>query len=190
MHNKIPVGISNRHVHLSKEHLSLLFGPNYELTIKKPLSQPGQYAAEETVTLIGPKGTITNVRILGPVRGTTQVEISRTDSFVLGVNPPVRDSGNVKDSASIIIRGPEGQVEIEEGVILAARHIHFHTSDGEKFGVIDKDRVRIKVEGERGVIFENVLCRVHDTYALEMHVDTDEANASGLKNGDFVEIIS
>ncbi|MDQ0339764.1 putative phosphotransacetylase [Caldalkalibacillus uzonensis] len=189
MENKIPVGISNRHVHLSPEHLEQLFGQGYELTELKPLSQPGQFAAKETVTLVGPKGEIPKVRILGPARGHSQVEISKTDSFKLGIHPPVRDSGDIEGTPGIKIIGPKGEVELDKGVIIASRHIHFHTSDAEKFGVKDGDRVRIRTSGERAVIFENVLCRVSDNYALDCHLDTDEGNAAGLKTGDFVELI-
>ena len=185
---KVPVGISNRHIHLSQRDMDILFGEGYQLTILKDLSQPGQYAATELVTLVGPKGKIEKVRILGPVRKETQVEISRTDSFILGVNPPVRDSGYLQGTPGVKVIGPKGEVELEKGVILAARHIHFHTSDGEKFGVKDQDRLRVIVEGERGIIFENVLARVAKYYALEFHADTDEANAAGLKNGDLLEV--
>ncbi|OEG00481.1 propanediol utilization protein [Vulcanibacillus modesticaldus] len=186
---RVPVGISNRHIHLSRNDLDALFGEGYELNILKDLSQPGQYASKEVVTIVGPKGKIENVRILGPVRRETQVEISRTDSFALGVKPPVRDSGLLVDTPGVKIIGPKGEVELEKGVILAARHIHFHTSDAKEFGVKDQDRVRVQVGGERGVIFENVLARVSENYALEFHVDTDEANAAGLKNGDEVEVL-
>lgn len=185
---KVPVGISNRHIHLSQEHLDILFGRDYKLTVMKDLSQPGQYAADEKVTIAGPKGKIDKVRILGPVRKETQIEVSRTDSFILGVNPPVRDSGFLQDTPGLKVIGPKGEVELEKGTILAARHIHFHTSDAEKFGVKDQDRLRVIVLGERGVIFENVLARVSKNYALEFHVDTDEANGAALKNGDMLEI--
>lgn len=185
---KVPVGISNRHIHLSKQDLDTLFGENYELTVLKDLSQPGQYAAVEVVTIQGTKGKIENVRILGPARKETQIEISQTDSFALGVRPPVRDSGFLENTPGLKIIGPKGEVNLAKGVILAARHIHFHTSDAEQFGIQDQDRLRVIVEGERGLIFENVLARVHKNYALEFHVDTDEANASSLKNGDLLEV--
>ena len=185
---KVPVGISNRHIHVSQKDLETLFGEGYELTIMKDLSQPGQYAAEEKVTIEGPKGRIDNVRILGPVRKETQIEISRTDSFGLGIKPPVRDSGLLQDTPGLKVIGPKGEVELVKGAILAARHIHFHTTDAETFGVKDQDRVRVIVEGERGLVFENVLARVSKNYALEFHVDTDEANASNLKNGDLLEV--
>lgn len=185
----IPVGLSNRHIHLSKEHLDILFGESHELTKWKDLLQPGQYAAEEKVDIVGLKGTLKGVRILGPTRKETQVEISLTDSFVLGVKPPVRDSGDLVDSPGAKIVGPKGEITIEKGIIAAARHIHMHTSDAEAFGVSDKEIVSVKVEGTRGLIFDNVLVRVHKEYALEMHVDIDEGNAASLKNGSMVKIL-
>lgn len=184
----VPVGLSNRHIHLSQEHIEILFGKGCTLTKFKDLSQPDQYAAEEKVEVIGPKGSL-KMRVLGPARGTTQIEVSITDGFVLGLKPPVRDSGDLEDSPGCTIKGPKGEVVIEKGVIAAARHIHFHTSDAERFGLCDKDRVRVKIEGERGLIFENVLARVHKNYALEFHLDIDEGNAAGLKNGQLVEVI-
>ncbi len=185
----VPVGLSNKHIHLSQEHLDILFGEGYELKKFKDLSQPGQYAAEEKVDVVGVKGTLKGVRILGPVRKETQVEVSLADGFVLGVIPPVRDSGDLIDSPGAKIVGPKGEVVIEKGIIAAARHIHMHTSDAENFGVVDKEEVSVRVEGKRGLIFENVLVRVNKDYALEMHVDIEEGNAAGLKNGALVELI-
>ncbi|MGO4543957.1 phosphate propanoyltransferase [Paenibacillus sp. 2TAB23] len=189
IHREVTIGVSARHIHLSQEHVELLFGKGYELTEMKPLSQPGQYAANETVAVSGPKGSFAKVRILGPARKQTQLEVSRTDAFALGVNPPVRESGDIQGSAGIKLQGPAGELEIEEGVIVAARHIHFHTSDAERYGVADKQLLRVRFPGERGVIFEQVVARVSDQYALDMHIDTDEANAAGVKNGDKAEII-
>lgn len=190
MSNKmVPVGLSNKHIHLSQEHLEILFGAGFELTKMKDLSQPGQFAANEKVDVVGPKGTLKGVRVLGPVRKETQIEISLTDSFVLGVNPPVRDSGDLIDSPGAKIVGPNGEVTIDKGIIAAARHIHMHTTDAENFGVADKDVVSVKTEGKRGLIFDNVLVRVSKDYALEMHVDIDEGNAAALKNGSMVELI-
>jgi putative phosphotransacetylase len=189
MKKEVPVGVSARHIHLSQEHVELLFGAGYALTEMKPLSQPGQYAANESVAVVGPKGTFQKVRILGPARKASQLEVSRTDSFALGVNPPVRESGNIAGSAGVTIQGPAGEVTIEEGVIVAARHIHFHTSDAERFGIADKDRLRVRVGGDRGIVFEQVIARVSPDYALDMHIDTDEANAAGIKNGDIAEIV-
>ncbi|MDN5324003.1 MAG: putative phosphotransacetylase [Clostridia bacterium] len=186
--NNIPIGVSNRHIHISQKDLEVLFGPGYKLTPIKEL-QPGQFAAQETVTLIGPKGSLNKVRILGPVRLKTQVEISRTDSFTLGINPPVRDSGDLDNTPGIIIVGPEGCLKLNEGVIIAARHIHFHTSDAQRLGIEDGDRLAVKIEGERGLILENVLARVSDKYRLEMHIDTDEANGAGVKNNDTAVLL-
>ncbi len=187
--NLLPVGLSNRHLHLSKEHIDVLFGEGYELTNHKDLSQPGQYAAKEKVDIIGPKGTLKGVRVLGPARNNTQIEIALSDGFVLGVKAPVRNSGDIEGSPGAKLVGPKGEVEIKEGIIAAARHIHMHTEDAVKFNVKDKDIVKVKVDGERGLTFDNVLVRVHETYALEMHVDLDEGNAAGLKNGDLLELI-
>jgi putative phosphotransacetylase len=185
----VPVGLSNRHIHLSQADLEVLFGAGYELKKFKDLSQPGQYAAEEKVDVVGTKGTLKGVRILGPVRKETQIEISLADGFVLGVNPPVRDSGELIDSPGAKVVGPMGEVVLEKGVIAAARHIHMHTSDAENFGVVDKDIVSVKVEGKRGLVFDNVLIRVNKDYALEMHVDVEEGNAAGLRNGSMVEVL-
>lgn len=186
---KIPVGISNRHVHLSDHDLEILFGPGAELTKFKDLSQPGQFACQEKVTLVGPKGVIENVRILGPTRTKTQVEISVSDSFKLGVQPPIRDSGDLGGSSGLTLVGPSGSVTIPEGGIIASRHIHMHTDDAAYFGLEDGDRVNVKCPGPRGVVFCEVLVRVGDKYQLEMHVDMDEANAASLRNDDLVEIV-
>lgn len=185
---QIPVGISNRHLHLSKKDLESLFGPGYELKVMKDLRQPGQYAAVETVTLVGPKGEIENVRVLGPVRSATQVEVSLTDSFKLGIKPPVRESGDLKSAPTLRIRGPQGEVEVPESAILAWRHVHMHTSEAEQLGVKDRDMVSVYIPGDRAVTLHNIVVRVRPDFALEFHVDTDEANACGLKNGDMVEI--
>lgn len=186
----IPVGISNRHIHLTKEDVETLFGKGYELTKLKDLSQPGQYACKETLTIIGPSlRPIENVRVLGPVRRASQVEISRTDSFVLKVKPPVRESGNIAGSAPITLVGPKGVVTLKEGCIIANRHIHMHTADGVKFGVKDGDFVTVMAEGERRTLFYDVQVRVHEQFALEMHVDTDDANAAGIGNGFKVHIV-
>lgn len=186
---KLPIALSNRHIHLSQEDLHTLFGEGYELTKIKDLSQPGQFACDEKVDIEGPKGVIKGVRVLGPVRGETQLEISISDAFKLGVEPVIRNSGDIDGTPGVKIIGPKGEVELEKGVIVAARHIHMHTSDGEKFGIKDGDIVKIKTEGIRSVVFENVLVRVKDNFALEMHVDIEEGNAAGVKNGDLVELI-
>ena len=186
---KVPAGVSNRHLHVSQTDLEILFGKGYQLKEMKPLSQPGQYAAEETVNLVGPKGSIKKVRILGPVRSKTQVEISRNDSFVIGINPPVRDSGSVENSPGITIEGPVGSVELKEGVILAQRHLHLHTSEAEELGLQDKEWIAVEFEGPKGVIFKNVLVRAHPNFAKDLHIDIDEANAAGIANGDLGTII-
>ncbi|WP_284639216.1 phosphate propanoyltransferase [Paenibacillus silviterrae] len=187
---QVPVGVSARHIHLSKEHIQALFGEGYELKVLKELSQPGQFAAEETVAVVGPKGRFDKVRILGPARGMTQLEVSRTDAFSLGLNPPVRESGNIAGTPGIKVVGPAGEVDIPEGVIVAARHIHFHTDDAVNWGIADKQKLTVRLEGERGLILENVVARVSDQYALDMHIDTDEANAAGAKTGDMATILS
>jgi len=156
----------------------------------KDLSQPGQFAAEECVTVAGKKGVIEKVRILGPVRKSTQIEISVTDSYALGIPPVVRDSGDTKGTPGCVVIGPKGAINLKEGVIVASRHLHLHTKDAEKFGLKDMDRISVKTSGPRSVIFQNVLVRVSDQFALDLHLDCDEANAAGLKNGDMLEIIS
>ena len=188
--NQVPVGISNRHIHVSQSDLETLFGNDYNLTPFKPLSQPGQFAAEEMVTLIGPKNCLNKVRILGPVRPNTQVEISRTDSFILGVNPPVRDSGSIIGTPGIIVQGPKGKIELKEGVIIAQRHLHLHTNEAEELGLKDKEWISIKFEGERGLTFDKVLVRISPNFAKDFHLDTDEANAAGLTNGTLGTIIN
>ncbi len=186
----IPVGISNRHIHLSKADVETLFGAGYQLTPMKDLSQPGQYACKECLTIVGPSlRPIENVRVLGPERKASQVEISRTDSFQLKVKPPVRESGKIEGSAPITIIGPKGVVTLKEGCIIANRHIHMSLDDGEKFGVRDNEYVDIDAFGERRTRFFDVQVRVHKDFRLEMHLDTDDANAAGLKNGDRVEIV-
>jgi putative phosphotransacetylase len=185
----VPVGVSGRHIHLTQDHIEALFGAGYQLTEFKPLSQPGQFAANETVAVVGPKGKFESVRILGPARPESQLEISRTDSFALGVKAPVRESGKIDGTPGITVKGPAGELELDKGVIVAARHIHFHTSVAEKWGIQDKQLLKVRVGGERGLVFENVLARVSDSFALDMHIDTDEANAAGVKNGDSAEIV-
>lgn len=189
MAKTLPIALSNRHIHLSQEHLDILFGEGYELTKLKDLSQLGQFACEEKIDVVGPKATIKGVRILGPVRPETQLEISVTDAFKLGVSPEIRNSGEIIGTPGAKLIGPKGEVGVDKGLIVAARHIHMHTTDGEKFGVKDNDIVKIRVGGPRGLIFENVLVRVNDSYALEMHVDVEEGNAAGVKNGELVELI-
>lgn len=189
MAKQLPVAMSNKHIHLSQADVDVLFGEGYELTKLKDLSQPGQYACEEKVDVQGERGTLKGIRVLGPTRPDTQLEVSVSDAFALGVPGVLRDSGDIEGTPGVTLIGPKGEVVIDKGVIVAARHIHMHTSDAEKFDVSDRDLVKIKVAGPRGVIFDNVLARVSDKFALEMHVDLEEGNAAGIKNGDIVEIV-
>lgn len=190
MGDTVPVGVSNRHIHLSTEDLETLFGKGYELTPIKDLSQPGQFACKETLTIVGPSlRPIENVRVLGPVRKASQVEISRTDSFTLKVKPPVRESGDIAGSAPITIIGPEGVVTLKEGCIIANRHIHMSTDEGAAFGLCDGQYVDVEVSGERRTKFYDVQVRVHKDFRLEMHIDTDDANAAGIGNGAIVKIV-
>lgn len=184
----VPVGVSNRHVHLSQADLETLFGPGYQLTSIKELGQPGQFAAKETVTIIGPKGSFENVRILGPVRPKSQVEISLSDSFRLGVKAPIRESGQLENTPGLQLCGPLGMLELPCGAIVALRHIHATPEIAKRMGICDKEIVEVETCGERRCVFGNVLVRVSEKSALEIHVDTDEANACGLKNNDYVLI--
>jgi len=188
--NAVPVGISARHIHLSREHLDQLFGHGYELKKYKDLNQPGQFAAQETLTLVGPKGVVEEVRILAPTRPQSQVEIARTDGYHLGLNAPLRDSGDLNDTPGAVLVGPKGAVTLDKGVILAAAHVHMHTADAQRFGLKDGDRVQVLVDTLRDITFNNVLIRVSEDYRLEFHLDTDEANAAYLKNGDKVYIVA
>ena len=186
----IPVGISNRHIHLSREHVDILFGKGYELTKLKELSQPGQYACKEQLTIVGPSmRAIEGVRVLGPERKASQVEISRTDSFTLKVKPPVRESGDIKGSAPITIIGPKGIVTLNEGCIIANRHIHMSIDEAKQFGVIDGEYCDVELSGERRSLFYDVQIRVHKDFRLEMHIDTDDANAAGVGNGFKAKLI-
>lgn len=186
----IPIGISNRHIHLTREHLDILFGEGYELTPIKDLSQPGQYACKEQLTLVGPSmRPIEGVRVLGPLRKQSQVEISVTDSYVLKVKPPVRESGDLAGSAPITIIGPKGIVTLKEGCIIANRHIHMSPEDAAKFGVRDGDYINVNAfSGTKKTTWYDVQIRVSEKFRLEMHVDTDDANAAGLKNGSTVTV--
>jgi len=185
----IPVSISNRHLHISREDLDIIFGKGYQLQNLKDLSQPGQFASKETVTIVGPKGAIPKVRILGPTRSATQVELSGTDARTLGIKAPLRESGDIKGSFPITIVGLQGSVYLKEGAIRAWRHIHLTKKDAAKYKLKDRDVVRVRVGGDRGGVMDNVIARVSDSYALDMHIDTDEGNAFGIETGDKVEII-
>jgi putative phosphotransacetylase len=189
MSYKVPVGLSNKHLHLSQEDLEALFGKGYELTPYKALKQPGQYAAEEKVDIVGPKGTIKGVRILGPVRKETQVELAITDARAIGVTAPVKESGKLEGTPGIKLVGPAGEIEIDHGVIIALRHVHLSAEQAKEAGVQDKQMISVRFGGERGVVFDNVLVRAGDGHEAEIHLDTDEGNAAGLKNGDLGELI-
>ncbi|MDR0880023.1 MAG: phosphate propanoyltransferase [Clostridioides sp.] len=186
----LPIALSNKHIHLSQADVETLFGKGHALTPSKPLSQPGQYACEEKVDLVGPKKSIMGVRVLGPTRNQTQIEVSLADGFTLGLSVPIRESGDLAGTPGVKIVGPAGEVELSEGVIVASRHIHMNSDDAKRFGVEDKQMVKILTSGERSLTFNNVLVRVSDSYALEMHVDLEEGNAAGVKNGDQVELIA
>jgi len=186
----IPLGVSNRHIHLNQADLDTLFGAGYELTKIKDLMQPGQYACKETLTIVGPSlKPIENVRVLGPLRKSSQVEISRTDSFTLKVKPPVRESGDLAGSAPITIIGPKGVVTLNEGCIIANRHIHMSLEDGVKYGVKDGDYVTVDACGERKTRFFDVQIRCSDKFVLEMHLDTDDANAAGVNGKSLMKIV-
>ena len=189
MNNKVLVETSARHVHLSREHIDILFGEGYQLTNIKDLSQPGQFACQERVTVVGPKKSIERVSILGPERKASQVEVSFTDARTLGVVAPVRESGDVGGSAPCKLVGPCGEVELSEGVIIAKRHIHFTPAEAEEAGVSDKEIVKVKVNSDRTTIFDDVVVRVHPNFSAAMHIDTDEANASCAFGTVYGEII-
>ena len=185
----VPVGISNRHIHLTQDAVEVLFGKGHQLTKKKEL-MGGQFACEECVTIVGLKlRAIENVRVLGPVRKANQVEISQTDARKLGITVPVRESGDTKGSAPIAVVGPKGALYLKEGCIIAARHIHMSPSDANAAQVKDGDYVSVKVDNDRGTIFNKVKIRVDDSFTLEMHIDTDEANAAGIGPNNKVVIL-
>ncbi|MBQ8828165.1 MAG: phosphate propanoyltransferase [Clostridia bacterium] len=185
----VPVGVSARHIHLTQEHVEVLFGKGYQLTKKKEL-MGGQFASNELVTIVGVKlRAIENVRVLGPVRSKSQVEISQTDAVKLGVRAPIRLSGQLSGSAPIAVVGPKGVVYLDEGCIIAERHIHMNPRDAQAAGVKDKDVVSVKFNNERGTMFNNVSIRVDESFTLEMHIDTDEANASKIRTGDVGIIV-
>lgn len=189
--NEVLVEISARHVHLSQKDLETLFGTGYELTKKKDLSQPGQYACEERVKVIGAKGEFSGMAVLGPVRNATQVEVSLTDARSIGVNAPVRESGDIAGSGSCKLIGPAGEVEIPEGVIAAKRHIHATTADAAKMGVENGEIVSVEIPSSNGrnLVFGDVIVRVSDSYALAMHIDTDESNAAGMAPNTIGKVI-
>ena len=185
----VVIGGSNRHIHLSQKDLDTLFGEGYKLSKMKDMKQPGQFATNEKLDIVGPKGKFSGVRIIGPVRKETQVEISITDSFKLGLTPPIRQSGDLEGTPGIKIVGPKGEIEIPKGVIVAGRHIHMPKYIADIRGYKDGEIVKVETYGERKIIMCNVVLRVSDKMAKEMHIDVDEANAAGLKNDDYVKII-
>jgi acetate kinase len=187
---KIPVAISARHAHLSQSTIDRLFGAGHRLVPRSPLSQTGQFSAEETVTLIGPRGNLPDVRLMGPPREHDQVEISRTDEFVLGVDAPVRISGDLSNTPGITIEGPKGRVTLPCGLICARRHIHMSPEDAARLGIRDCDVVAVRLDTEgRDLQFGDVMVRVSPQFRLELHLDTDEANAAGVKAGDYAELV-
>jgi len=186
---KVETGISNKHVHLSEADLAVLFGAGHKLTVKKNLKQPGQFASEELVDIVGPKGTLKNIRVLGPTRKESQVELAQTDARTIGLVLPVRESGVLDGSPGVKLIGPAGEVNLAKGAIIALRHIHLSPAQAKEAGVKDKDRVTVKTFGTRPLIFEEVLIRSGDAHVREFHVDTDEGNAAGITNDDIVEII-
>lgn len=191
MNKPVLIETSARHVHVSRRVLDILFGEGYELTVKKNLSQPGQFACEERVQVIGPKSSFPAVSILGPVRPETQVELSAGDARSIGVKAPIRESGDLEGSAGCRLVGPKGEVEIKDGVIIAKRHIHMTPEDAEKYGLEDKQVVSVKVDtAERSLIFGDVVVRVSPRYALAMHIDTDESNAAGCTPGLMGDILA
>src|SRR5690625_252062 len=185
----IPIAVSARHIHLQQEHVEILFGKDYELTKRHDLSQPGQFAANETLMIAGPKGSIERVRILGPVRPASQVEVSLTDAFTLGVKPPLRESGNVAGSSAITLIGPTGTVHIDEGLIVAQAHIHMNPQEAEMLHVSDGQFVQVEVKSDRPITMNRVKVRVSKRYTLEMHIDTDEANTGFITQGTIGEIV-
>ena len=185
----VPAAASNRHIHVSAQDLETLFGKGYALKPERPLSQPGQYAAQETVTIAGPKGRIEQVRVLGPARGKTQVEILTTDAFRLGVSPVVRISGDIEGTPGATVIGPAGSVELSCGVIVAMRHVHISTEQAGWLELKNGDLVSIKKEGVRALVFDNVPVRCGEGHNLELHLDMEEANAGSIKNGELLEIV-
>ncbi|CAI9006159.1 putative phosphotransacetylase [Brevibacillus sp. IT-7CA2] len=186
---EIPLGVSNRHIHLSQADVEKLFGAGHQLTPMRDLSQPGQFACQETVTIVGPKGSINGVRVLGPARGATQVEISRTDGFAVGVHAPVRMSGDIEGTPGMVLVTAKGTVVMDKGVIVAKSHVHMSPADAEQYQVKDGDTLILATQSDRPIIYPDVVVRVHPQFALDFHVDTDEGNAANLKTGDRVKVI-
>ena len=186
---KIPVGVSARHAHVSQRHLEVLYGKGHQLTTLAPLYQPGAFAAKETLTVVGRRmRSIEGVRILGPARDYTQVELARTDAIRLGLDPPIRDSGNLTGSEPISLIGPAGSIYLDEGAICATRHIHMTPQIAASFGVKEGDLLKVRIPGERALTLENIRPKISDSYVLQMHLDTDDSNAAGLRGGEAVEL--
>ena len=186
---QVPVGVSMRHIHLSRREVDALFGRTYQLTPLRPLSQPGQFACQECLDVIGPKGVLHKVRILGPERPQAQVELAQTDCRAIGVQAPVRASGNVEGTPGVLLQGPRGVLQLSQGVIIADRHLHMSTAQAAAFGLSDGDTVRVRIDGGKPGILDGVLVRAGDKYELDLHLDTDDANAFQLKQGQLVTVL-
>lgn len=187
---KVKIAVSARHLHLSLEDLKVLFGEDYSLKVRNNLSQTGEFAADEQVVIRGPKGEIKGVRVIGPIRKYTQIEITKTDAYFLGLNPPVRDSGDIEGSSAIEIEGPNGKVLLDKGCIIASRHIHLNKEEALGYGLQDGSVVKVRVNGIKGGVMDNVHVKLKDDFVFEMHIDLDDANAHLLNNGDEGEIIN
>jgi propanediol utilization protein len=183
---EIPVGISVRHVHLDRASCDALFGPGYELERSRDVSQPGQFAARETVDVIGPHGELHGVAIIAPLRAEAQIELARTDAIHLGITPPLRESGHLAGTPGLRLRGPRGEVALDHGAIIAQRHVHMNPADAERFGLRDRDVIQVRVRGDREMVLGDVVVRVAPDFTLDLHLDTDEANAAGLTSNQHV----
>ncbi|GHU49686.1 phosphate propanoyltransferase [Clostridia bacterium] len=190
MSYKVEIGISNKHLHLTREHIDILFGEGHVLTPIKDLKQPGQFACDERVDVEGPKGVLKGMRVLGPARPETQVELALTDARTIGIKAPIRESGKLAGTPGCKLLGPAGTVELDHGVIAALRHVHLSVAEAIEAGVKDKDMVKLRIEGERALIFEEVLVRSGDAHSRECHIDTDEGNAAGCDSGYLAEILT
>jgi len=187
---KVPIGVSARHAHVTQADLEILYGDQHQLTVLASLYQPGAFAAKETITVVGRRmRAIEGVRILGGVRSYSQVEVAPTDAIRLGLDPPIRDSGDLREAESITLVGPHGSVRLDAGAIIPTRHVHMTPGEAEGFGVIESDRLKARMVGERSLVFENIRPKIHPDYVLQMHLDTDDANAAGLRGGEAVELL-
>lgn len=186
---QVPVGISMRHIHLSRREVDALFGRTYQLTPLRPLSQPGQFACQECLDVIGPKGVLHKVRVLGPERSAAQVELAQTDCRAIGINAPVRSSGSTDGTPGVLLQGPKGVLSLPQGVIIADRHLHMNPAQAAAFGLADGDIVRVRVDGGKPGILDGVLARAGERYELDLHLDTDDANAFQLRQGQLVTVL-